>query len=410
MIQSLSAFTGEIIIKDYYLFALLQIRKNLLEMPDQKILANEAQELVDYYTTSWLLNEIEKDASRQVSPRQEVEVNDSMDPFVERTLYEVRYTILEYPLVPRASNANAVRIKATSWPEEQIDAKFQTSTDVVTLKAHSGDIERNLGIMERMIKNINQDIYSCRPDFLGQLWSLVKQRLSEVSKATRDFEEQMRKLGIEVTRKSDAIEPVNIEVKKEIKLLREPPANRVGPREPHLSHESVGQIVGLIDMAGKGFQIAPSVYSQLGEEDLRTIILGYLNAVFNSNIATGETFSKEGKSDILVNIPGGAVLIGECKFWGGSSLYQDTLDQLFRYMAWQHTIGIVVSFSKRKGLSNVVSEGNKAIVSHSTYRANSLDIKNSTYLVSIHEHPDDAAKSIEVHHLFFNLFSGRMKT
>ena len=55
-------------------------------------------------------------------------------------------------------------------------------------------------------------------------------------------------------------------------------------------------------------------FVSLGEQGLRFVIVGYLNAVFESTAVTGETFSKDGKPDLVIQVGGRPVLVGECKF------------------------------------------------------------------------------------------------
>jgi hypothetical protein len=169
------------------------------------------------------------------------------------------------------------------------------------------------------------------------------------------------------------------------------------------------QIVGLIDRSGKGFETTPGVYAALGEEQLRDIILGHLNAVFGLAAATGEAFSKKGKTDILLRVPDGVVLIAECKFWNGAKQFGATIDQLFGYLTWRHTYGIVITFSKNKGLTGVVEAAKEAVSKHESYKGGLRGV-GDTHLVSIHTHPDDDEKSVEVHHLFYNLYAGSGET
>jgi hypothetical protein len=57
--------------------------------------------------------------------------------------------------------------------------------------------------------------------------------------------------------------------------------------------------------------VAPQEFCKLGEEGLRHVIAGYLNAVFRSTAVTGETFSKGGKPDLNIQVRGGSVFVGE---------------------------------------------------------------------------------------------------
>jgi hypothetical protein len=64
----------------------------------------------------------------------------------------------------------------------------------------------------------------------------------------------------------------------------------------------------------------PSTYKNKGEEELRDHILLLLEPNFEGS-ATGETFNKSGKTDILLRYDGKNVFIGECKFWKGVRLF-----------------------------------------------------------------------------------------
>ena len=91
----------------------------------------------------------------------------------------------------------------------------------------------------------------------------------------------MQAIGVSVERRPGAVEPVNVQVRRAVRILRQAPTAAPGPGEPQLVPESVAAIVQLIDQSGKGFGTAPETFAKLGEEDLRNIILGHLNAVFS---------------------------------------------------------------------------------------------------------------------------------
>jgi hypothetical protein len=60
--------------------------------------------------------------------------------------------------------------------------------------------------------------------------------------------------------------------------------------------------------------------------------------------ATGETFVKEGKTDILVRIEDRHVFVGECKWWDGPKACAEAVDQLLRYLPWRDEKGALVVF------------------------------------------------------------------
>jgi hypothetical protein len=162
-------------------------------------------------------------------------------------------------------------------------------------------------------------------------------------------------------------------------------------------------VISLIDSAGRQFEITPSSYAKLTEMNLRDIILGYLNIVFESG-ATGETFSKRGKTDIYLVIPKGGILVAECKYWDGAKAYQDTIDQLFRYLTWRQNYGIIITFSKNANFSNVLGETEQAVTSHPGYKTGFRKVSES-HFESQHLHPEaPRIRMVEIHHLFYNLF------
>ena len=67
------------------------------------------------------------------------------------------------------------------------------------------------------------------------------------------FRQQARELGIELTERPDAVRPVDIRVKDEILVLRQPAPDAAEVRDPRVAPETVAKIVRLIDQVGRGF-------------------------------------------------------------------------------------------------------------------------------------------------------------
>lgn len=85
---------------------------------------------------------------------------------------------------------------------------------------------------------------------------------------------------------------------------------------PTLLSQAYNQILQLMHDVGKEFERLPSLYSGEEEEHLRDHFLRMLEPNFEGS-ATGETFNKTGKTDILLRHEGLNVFIAECKFWKG---------------------------------------------------------------------------------------------
>ncbi len=69
---------------------------------------------------------------------------------------------------------------------------------------------------------------------------------------------------------------------------------------------------------------------------------------------TGETFNKQGKTDILVRHEGANAFVGECKFWTGEKGYFEAIDQLLSYLTWRDSKAALLVFVKNKQLDPVL--------------------------------------------------------
>lgn len=115
------------------------------------------------------------------------------------------------------------------------------------------------------------------------------------------------------------------------------------------------RILVCINLIGKMFERLPSTYADKEEEHLRDHILVTLGATMIGS-ATGETFNKRGKTDILVRGSdfGSNEFVGECKFWRGEVVYHQTIDQLLSYLSWRDNKAAIILFVPNKGFSSVL--------------------------------------------------------
>ena len=136
--------------------------------------------------------------------------------------------------------------------------------------------------------------------------------------------------------------------------------------DPTLDDETYTKIVRAIHDIGKQLERMPSTYQNKGEEDLRDIILVFLEPQFVGS-ATGETFNKAGKTDILLRHDGNNAFIAECKFWKGEKQFQDAISQLLSYLTWRDSKAALILFVQNKDLSNVIASVEAKAPSHSNY-------------------------------------------
>jgi hypothetical protein len=136
--------------------------------------------------------------------------------------------------------------------------------------------------------------------------------------------------------------------------------------DPSIDTTVYHAILNVINDVGVMFERMPSTYSEKGEEDLRDHILMNLEARFEGS-ATGETFNKRGKTDILLRHENNNVFIGECKFWKGKKGYLETISQLLEYLTWRDSKAAVIMFVRTKDFSSVLNTVKIETPNHSNF-------------------------------------------
>lgn len=144
----------------------------------------------------------------------------------------------------------------------------------------------------------------------------------------------------------------------------------------------------------------PSVVAGKDEEELRDYVLVMLNGTFQG-AATGETFVKSGKTDILVRVEDRHVFVGECKWWKGSKALGAAIDQLLGYMPWRDEKAALIIFINNKDASAVFDKVDTAVRRHAAYkRVGSSSSDPTKRLNHILGHPDDLEREIQLAVLF----------
>ena len=80
------------------------------------------------------------------------------------------------------------------------------------------------------------------------------------------------------------------------------------------------RILNEIYSFGSEFEKTPKTYCNLNEEELRNVLVAYLNGLCVDSV-TSETFNKNGKTDILISHDSDILFIAECKIWHGQKKY-----------------------------------------------------------------------------------------
>ena len=389
-------------ILDYYSQIRDEILQDINQQSDSYIVGVDAGEYTTFLLDKYALPNIEKDPSRSEAMSPQKEWRQIRNAWGERVKDEFLWARIEYPVVPKPNIERTLQLQVETLKSQAWDYDTHQSVIVLDLEPSEVAIRRALDRLEKDIQLRNHAVAHHNRELETYISQVFTRRRQQVKKQMSDFDELVNKIGVPLKQKPLSSSPViDFSVRKEIKALVAPTPKR---RDEYIIERSrVLEVIDVIRKAGQMFEVAPAVFSKLKEEDLRFIILSVLNAIFESG-ATGETFSKRGSTDIYLVIPQGGILIAECKFWPGPKKHCDAIDQLFGYLTWRHNYGIMITFSKNKDFSNVLQRASDAICSHPTYIRGFQQLSR-THFQSLHTFPEDRGKTVEIHHLFFSLYT-----
>lgn len=410
-------------ITDLYRVNLQNAKTEIMSAPDRRIAETDTEDLVEYYYSKYKLTPIAIHGAQQTGAvykkRMEVVPAHRREEFYRDqgdTQFEFESIELTVPLIHNDEAPHFAELststRSLSWSMDDYAVTADAVTVEFDIKGYGFDHKQQPNKVNQMLDEhktrigqwitwVNADIARENPAFKAQLTTLVNERKAKIEKD--------KEFIADLNRKSNT--PIKIddnEITRKIVLHTAPLVKRVAPwptapPELELDQELVLQIIAFVDNQGRQFERTPQSFADHDETTLRNILLVNLNAIFSGR-ATGESFSNKGKTDIYLNVEKGNILVFECKLWGGQALYHETIDQLLGYLTWRHNFGVMVTFMKKKNFSAILETVPDVITSHPSY-VNGFRKINETHFISNHGLPQDAGKAVEIHQLFYNLYS-----
>ena len=209
-------------------------------------------------------------------------------------------------------------------------------------------------------------------------------------------------LGIPLRRREGApsFEPIQVKRKITKPLPRQKPAEKL---QPGISDELYEDILKLIRHVGRTYETVPGAFAKLKEEELRSILLANLNAVYEGG-ATGETFRKKGKTDICIEEEDRAAFVAECAVWYGEKDLLKKVDQLLGYLTWRDCKAALVVFNKTvKGFTGLLTKAPNVLNTHRLLVKDLGQQKEGEWRYVFHSEEDEG-QNVNVHLFLFNLF------
>lgn len=232
------------------------------------------------------------------------------------------------------------------------------ATDIQDPSAVKLELDERVRLIREYLDTQRQEVERWNAELPDKVQSLLEARKQSALKALNVAES----LGYPLKRRDAAAYTVPVERKR---LTVQMPAATAAPYlpEPRLEMQQYDEILGMVANLVIMMERSPSAFSSMGEEQLRDHILVILNSQFQGQ-ATGETFNKNGKTDILIREKGRNVFIAECKFWDGPKSLTDAIDQILGYACWRDTKIAVILFSRRKEFSAVLAAVPQTVSGH----------------------------------------------
>jgi hypothetical protein len=267
-----------------------------------------------------------------------------------------------------------------------VEIKFDIySPEVIEFEKEKAEIiKKALGNLE----NANADV---------ERWNhnaktFIRNRFIELREHYSKEEEFFNAIKLNVNSETSIIFTSNTIKKIEIPQIRPETGSK---SEPTLSIDIYHDILNVLYTSGKNMEKKPSLYKGKSEEDLRDLFVFLLETRYEGTTATGETFNKSGKADIILKYQDGSNLfVAECKFWKGPSEFHKAISQLFdRYLTWRDSKAALIIFVQNNDMSTVSDTITKEARNH-PYFKKATGARGETSF-SYHFHlADDAGKKV----------------
>jgi len=315
------------------------------EDPD-RIASTDKREYVEYITSQHDIGKVKVDtdnveiAAEEFSPTEDLEL---VIPVAGNT------DLLAYsPKNQRIGQS----IQAT-WDDNRLRVELRRSGrrtwDEENLQ---NTIDRTVEHIDTHVNRLNNQVEKFRSNIETTAEQLFEHRREEI----REQREMFGNLDVPLQRDDNTPDSFTIDApERRAPITLEPPESGAGTGPaPTVSESAYNDVLEVVHDVGIEFERSPHLFSDLNEENLRDHILFALELNFEVGTATGETFNRGGKSDILLRADDGTnVFVAECAIWNGVEYYTSKIDQLYRYLTWRDSKTAVILFVQNKRMEPV---------------------------------------------------------
>lgn len=347
-----------------------QITSDINSQPDDYILNVNKTEYIDHLVSKYTIHPVEIHRDQLTVSTYEAQIPAERFPFNYHVHPGETYPkdMVKFHL-PFSGDQQLLKVRASTY---SLSAPMITVEDdcicfeMINFDLEPERIKQESDQIMNSLMSQNQHLANDLFQFNSTIESLASQAFNARKQQLLKKNDLMSALGVPIKKSSNTPKTFSIPAKRTnvIATKAKPIVSEKGfTPEPTLDESIYKQILGIIHDVGKQFERLPSTYSGKEEEHLRDHFLLILEPNFEGS-ATGETFNKSGKTDILLRHEGSNVFIAELKFWRGKKTFLDTLSQLLSYLTWRDSKSAVVVFVKNKDFSSVLNTAKQATLEH----------------------------------------------
>ncbi|MBC9785877.1 hypothetical protein H1S01_15430 [Heliobacterium chlorum] len=346
---------------EYYQLLVKRINAEINMQTKEYILSIDEEEYKKFLFETYRLEKIYIDYNNENIGHPETRVRNLDDRFLRKIRVEEYYFTVTYPFLgsPELFMVKPTRFYHKTQEILVDDINYLVSFDFAFNKMnkdpHAFEIEKQ-GCYCRAFENVsflNEDVEKWNKE-LHYLISNIFNSIKDKYKSERDF---FAAINVKVNKNTETVFSTPIIKKKDVPRPSVSD-NKEFSSEPTMSLEMYLDVIKVIYEAGKSMEKKPSLYIDKDEEGLRDQILFLLETRYEGITATGETFNRAGKTDILLKYAddNSNLFVAECKFWKGASELNKAINQLFeRYLTWRDSKTALIFFVKNQSFTQVLN-------------------------------------------------------
>ncbi|MEA4826685.1 MAG: hypothetical protein VB130_08650 [Clostridium sp.] len=391
----------------------LKIKKEIESQQSDYILNVNEEDYINYIYNKYIINEIKlNDELMNIIEQREKDIDISHE--CDRAIFDRsrHYYVKGLSItigIPISGDKELFYLRPSTFSSVTPRGMIQNNELLLTYegtnltdKQIKDALNKDVNLIKEYISWVNEDIKPFNDglkEFILNLLSIRK------SKLLKDLN-LISSLGIPLRKNVDFAKTYVIPTNKKVANITKPIVkDKTFSPEPSIDMSTYEDIINTLDNMSIIMERCPEAFDKMNEESLRQHFLVQLNGIYEGK-ATGETFNANGKTDILIRENGKNVFIGECKFWRGDKVFNETINQILSYMCWRDTKGAILIFNKNKNFSIILDKIPELVKLHPNYKKE-ITLNNETHFRYIFRQPNDENREILLTIMAFDIPSGK---